>query len=57
MDKGEVVKLFCDVFSPPYSGAVRFCHCGKIYYNPDGGWDWNEGELEGYEKRPQSCGC
>jgi len=22
------------------------CACGKTYYNEDGGWDWQEGELE-----------
>jgi len=27
-------------------GSRRTCECGMTFYNPDGGWDWNEGELE-----------
>jgi len=33
-------------FSTRTVGAMRFCPCGRIFYNPNGGWDWDEGELE-----------
>lgn len=31
-------------------GSVRICECGKTFYNSDGGWDWEDGELERLEK-------
>jgi len=41
---------FQEAFRSGCSGCRRECECGKVYYNPDGGWDWNEGELEDLEK-------
>lgn len=38
--------LFEEIFSSNISGSVRTCACGRVSFNPDGGWDWEEGELE-----------
>lgn len=27
-------------------GCVRDCACGRVFYNPDGGWTWEDGELD-----------
>jgi len=37
---------FEQAFSTHGSAAVEDCHCGKTFFNPDGGWDWEPGELE-----------
>jgi len=52
---------FEDAFQTPSAGAVRGCVCGRIFYNPDGGWTWEYGELERLEQRgatslPHACG-
>ncbi len=33
-------------FSTRSAGCRRVCECGREFYNPGGGWDWEEGELE-----------
>jgi len=35
---------------------VRQCACGKIYYNPDPAWSWEEGELAALEQNPNAYG-
>ena len=45
---------FKEVFSSHSSGCRRRCHCGKEYYDPDGVWDWEEGELEALEKNKRA---
>jgi len=42
----EHSKLFEEVFASDIAGAKRECVCGRVIFNPDGGWDWDEGELE-----------
>jgi len=37
-------------FASGGSGCSHECQCGKQFYNPDGGWDWEEGEIERLEK-------
>lgn len=37
-------------FSDSCGGCRRECECGRVLYNPEGGWDWEEGELEELEK-------
>lgn len=37
---------FEDAFDCGASGAVRHCNCGRVFYNSDGGWDFEPGELE-----------
>jgi hypothetical protein len=49
LDKEEVIKLFEEVFRHS-GGAVKTCECGKTYYNPDGGWTWEDGEIEALEE-------
>lgn len=41
---------FVRAFSSGGGGCRHECHCGRQFYNPDGGWDWNEGEIEQLEK-------
>lgn len=37
-------------FNGSTGGCRNKCHCGKEYYNEDGGWDWEDGEIEKLEK-------
>lgn len=30
-------------------GCRRTCECGRVFYNPGGGWTWETGELEELE--------
>lgn len=37
------------------SGTSRMqCQCGKFYYNSNGQWDWEDGELEEYHADKES---
>lgn len=36
-------------FSPRHAGCRGSCQCGRVFYNPNGGWDWECGELEELE--------
>ena len=58
---------FEEAFDSPGGGSRRSCECGREYFNGDGGWDWEEGELkqlrelaqrdpEGYIELDYSCG-
>jgi hypothetical protein len=49
-------KAFERAFSTRTSGARRECPCGRIFYNPNGGWDWDDGELESLGKNAQATG-
>lgn len=37
---------FEDAFSDSSGGCRRRCECGREFYNSDGGWTWEEGELD-----------
>jgi len=41
---------FKEAFMTGCSGSLRECECGKVYYNLNGNWDWEEGELEELEE-------
>ena len=41
---------FEDAFSSHEGGSIRECACGRLYFNSDGGWDWEDGELERLQK-------
>jgi len=41
---------FEDAFRSGGGGCREECKCGKVFYNSNGGWDWEDGELEGLEK-------
>lgn len=45
MDKIKFDNFEC-AFDMHTGGCRHTCACGKTYYNSDGGWDWDEGELE-----------
>lgn len=46
MDKFE---NFENAFNDGGAGCRGTCSCGMTFYNPDGGWDWTDGELEELE--------
>ena len=41
---------FGRAFSSGSGGCRRTCECGREFYNPSGGWDWEPGELEKLDK-------
>lgn len=41
---------FEQAFSSHGGGCRRACECGKEFYNPDNGYTWEDGEIEGLEK-------
>jgi hypothetical protein len=42
----QCTDMFDRVFGSGGGGCRGECFCGREYFNPDGGWDWGEGELE-----------
>jgi hypothetical protein len=46
----EKLQTFEDAFSTHSGSCYATCACGRIFYNSNGGWDWEEGELENLEK-------
>ena len=50
----EALEIFEDVFYDHSSTAVMTCECGKTYYCPNDGFDFDEGELERLEKDPDA---
>lgn len=50
MRKKEKLEIFEDAFRDHIAGSYRECNCGKVFYNSNGGWDWEDGELEALEK-------
>ena len=51
MDKFQNFK---EAFSPPIGSCSAQCACGRQFYNSDGHWDFEEGELEGLESDPKA---
>ena len=50
MTDKEKIEIFEEAFKNMTAGHYRQCACGEEYYNSNGGWDWEEGELEALEK-------
>lgn len=46
------------VFERAFGGSAgscrRSCECGREFYNPDGGWSWENGELEALAANPNA---
>ncbi len=40
------IESFKEAFAIGSGGCRRECDCGIQFYNSDGGWDWEEGELD-----------
>lgn len=40
------IESFKIAFRDGLGGNKVTCHCGKVCYNPDEYWDWDDGELE-----------
>lgn len=49
-DMLPVLENFERAFTTSHGSCRAKCECGREFYNPDGGWDWEEGELEALEK-------
>lgn len=47
---------FIDAFRDNTSGCVRTCDCGKIYFDHENSYDWEEGELEALESDTKAIG-
>jgi hypothetical protein len=45
---------FEDAFDDGVGWSRVTCQCGQTYYNSDGGWDWEDGELEALRKDPKA---
>ena len=50
MTNEKKIEIFEEAFRDMVAGSQRECDCGKIFYNSNGGWDWEDGELEALEK-------
>lgn len=50
----EPSELFDEIFASDLAGSRRTCACGRTTFNPHGGWDWGEGELEFLYAREES---
>ena len=48
------MKSFEQAFDSKIGSCARQCECGKQFYNPDPSWDFEDGELEDYEKDPNA---
>lgn len=46
----DKLENFERAFSTHSGGCRRTCNCGREFYNPNGGWDWEEGEIEALDK-------
>ena len=47
MKQETKVEIFEEAFGSDTAGSCRECDCGKVFYNSNGGWDWEDGELAG----------
>ena len=50
MDEKEKIEIFKKAFAIPVGHACMECECKKVFYNSNGSWDWENGELEALEK-------
>lgn len=48
------LKSFENAFSDMHGGCRGVCHCGREFYNSDGGWTWEDGELEALRANPNA---
>jgi hypothetical protein len=53
-DQEAMLANWEECFRLPCAGCRELCPCGKEYYNPGGGWDWEDGELEKLEADPNA---
>ena len=55
MNDVEKIEIFEDAFKDQgFVGSRRDCICGNIFYNSNGGWDWEDGELEELAKNKRA---
>lgn len=52
--QNKIMENFEVAFSDNHGCSRHVCNCGIEYYNPEGGWSWEEGELEALEKDDNS---
>jgi hypothetical protein len=48
------LQSFEEAFDNDGSAARETCDCGRIFYNPDGGWTWEPGELVSLATNPNA---
>lgn len=48
-------ELFFDVFDSHCSGCLRTCTCGITHFDGYNVWDWEDGELEGLQKKAKEA--
>jgi len=48
------LERFACAFSTHSGGCRNQCECGRVFYNPDSSWSWDEGELEALELDPNA---
>lgn len=53
-EKDDDLETFERGFSTLSAGCRRTCVCGREFYNPGGGWDFEDGELEELENDPKA---
>ena len=46
MTKEEKIEILEDAFRSGIGHSRFECNCGNVFYNSNGSWDWEEGELE-----------
>ena len=44
------IETFENAFKTSRGSCQGVCECGKQFYNSDGGWSWEEGEIEDLEE-------
>jgi len=50
MNKKEKIEIIEHAFRSGIGHSRCQCVCGNMFYNSNGGWDWEDGELEELEK-------
>lgn len=50
MNEQKKIEIFEEAFRSGVGHSEFTYCCGKVFYNSNGGWDWEDGELEELEK-------
>ncbi len=53
-DENMNIESFQEAFHTGTGSCRGECECKNIFYNSDGGWDWEDGELEALEADPMA---
>ena len=50
----DLVPIYQEAWGSHSAGCSFMCDCGRIFYDPEGPWDWEPGELEELERNPNA---